>query len=167
MNNITENDSNIASIFGNLKELPSLNSNKELLGYFKYLRFYGLLDNNGKETLNEVNQIIIKMLQQTGISLLISTLAFSYFWKLNKRNTAGVIGLLINLSAGYFYLKNYNQINFLMLLEKDRYVPMIEKFYKEDKDPLILNQNFIVENLCDPDMIFYQQMLRAKILNKH
>jgi hypothetical protein len=169
-NNHNDNQSqpyNYHEAFSMVRNLTDLTTNQQLLGYFSFLQFYGLLDDNGKETMNQVNKININLIKTLLFGFAIGFAQWRYFSKNNYKIWAYRNLLIINLPMIYIFYRKQREINFMLLVLKDRYIPKIDKFYKEGKNPMTLNNNFLTEPLADPDLRFYQDILKLEVVNKH
>lgn len=160
---IKSNKKRDENIFELIKNLKDAETNSQLLGYFEFVEFYGLLERSYKLKLKEINDINDKM-NIIGISGYgITSISAYVFYKRNFLRIAQYLIILGFLPTFYIQYQMKEEINFELLQMKDQYIVKVDKFLKEQKDPLILNSEFLTEDLIDPELRSYQQLIK---LNK-
>jgi hypothetical protein len=147
-----------------LSELKEETNSSKLHAYFNFVQFYGLLDEKNQKRVSDAKKLrldILKLLiPQASISLIIyqatkGTRAKAYFTYILGASFIPFIYLSYTMSS---------EENYLLLQAKDDYIKKIEQFKADQmKDPLLLNQNFINEDVCDPDIKFLQNYLKLKL----
>ena len=157
---IKSNKKREENIFELIKNLKDAENNSQLLGYFEFVEFYGLLDRNCKQKLKEINDLYYKM-NIIGISGYGLSSIFSFiFYKRNFPRIAQYVILIGCIPTFYIQYQMGEEINFDLLQMKDQYIIKVDKFLKEQKDPLILNQDFLSEDLIDPELKSYQELIK-------
>jgi hypothetical protein len=155
-----------ADIFQLLKSIKISEKNRELLAYFKFVKFYGLLDplNSAKfdEAISKKFQSDLTVLKYFSILLAIS---YFFYRKSYTRAFLSIIsfGTIFGYSYIYFIDKEFN---YVMLQMKDDYINKVDRFFKEGKNPLILNPDFLNEDLIDPNLTAYQNLLKMSSNNQ-
>lgn len=159
-------NSSSSDIFEMLKNIKDITSNNELIGYFQFTKFYGLLDPVNKQRLQQIEEQNKKLLRSTTAGL-ISTFVFSYYFQKRNFYTISLFGAVLGISPIiYIYWSSTNEINFQLLEMKHNYILKVDKFFEEEKNPSILNPNFLAEDLIDPDLRCYQILLKNKAMRK-
>jgi len=148
------------NIFELIKNLKDAETNSQLLGYFEFVEFYGLLDRNYKQKLKEINTLYYKMniIGFSGYGL--SGISAFVFYKRNFPRIAQYLLILGFIPTFYIQYQMREEINFELLQMKDQYIQKVDKFLTEQKDPLILNSDFLSEDLIDPELRSYQQLIK-------
>jgi hypothetical protein len=156
-NNSTSN--NIGDIFELLKDIKHSSTNKELFCFFRFTRFYGLLDEKNKLYFEKIEhrQNNLDSINFYCYLSLVSFLVFFYKIKYHKINSIAMCGLL---PLNYFDYSEKININYMLLEMKDDYIFKVDRFFRENKNPTILNPKFLIEELSDPNLIVYQKYLK-------
>ncbi len=158
------NSNNSTNILELLRDINSYNSNNEIISYFKFAKFYGLLDPEKKFMLQEAEASLRKGEKISLCGAGISIFSSIFLYKRNFYNSAFITLCLTAFPTFYFRYKIKKETNFQLLKLKDDYFYLLERFFKEEKNPLILNPNFLVEDIVDPDMKIFQNMCRLNVL---
>lgn len=157
---------NAMGIFELLKNIKDANTNEELTGYFQFTRFYGLLDPDNEALLEELEQKQLKAFKILVSGASITLLFGFYFYRRSYYNTA-LLGICFGVPPLLWINTTLNnEVNFMLLDMKDKYIYKVDRFFKEDKNPTILNPNFLTEDLVDPDLKLYQDLLKRKAIKK-
>jgi hypothetical protein len=159
------NKDEVTDIFHILKNIKKSETNKELVAYFKFAKFYGLLDplNSAKfeEALSRKLNYELNSMKYFSVLLVLGYMLYR-----KNYNKAYFYSISVGLICGYSYIYlNNKEFNFVLLQMKDDYINRLDQFYKEDKNPLILNPNFLSEDLVDPNLTAYQSLLKMNSLN--
>ena len=163
MNNKTSNDyERQINIFELLKDIKSCETNKQLISYFKFVKFYGLLDPLNLSIYEEA----LKIKQDREIAQFKLIIIFTSIGFLLYRNRYKNFSLLfMNTGLTYCFYSEYEknqELNFVLLKMKEDYLEKVEKFFKDEKNPLNLNPNFLNENLIDPNLRRYQEIIKLQ-----
>lgn len=154
----------IENTFSKLKDLKELNSTLVLQHYFELTQTYGLLDPKQKSELDNSHKLVNYINRFQIVALSICTLQWRLLKKFGYGTNAFLYGFLPLLPLTYYVYRKQNEVNFVMLQMKDDYMERLEEFYKRDKNPILLNSNFLYEEIYDPDFKNYQIFMRLKML---
>jgi hypothetical protein len=166
---LTNNPSHLKreeDIFELVRDITEAKSNNQLISYFNFVKFYGLLDPINKQKIEEIENRQIELRKSSIFGLGITLIGSFVFYKNNYKKISLYFSLLGSLPIYYFYYQFYLETNFELLEMKDEYIQKVEKFYKNGKNPLDLNSNFLAEELIDPKLRYYQEILKMKHLKK-
>jgi hypothetical protein len=153
-------------IFELIRDITEAESNNQLISYFNFVKFYGLLDPNNKQRIEEIENKQTKLRRSSIFGLGITLMCSFLFYKNSFKKLALYSSLLGSLPIYYFYYQLNLETNFELLEMKDEYIHKVEKFYKDGKNPIDLNPNFLAEDLVDPKLRYYQEILKMKHLKK-
>lgn len=155
-----------SNIFEMLKDINDLKTNNELIGYFKFANFYSLLDPKNKIAFLEVNEKNNKNVKQLTSGMLITFLSSYIFYKRNYPKISQFCLIFGSLPICYFTYKTDQEINYILLEMKDDYFNRVDKFFTEGNNPLVLNPNFLTEDIIDPDLRKYAEFIKLNSFKK-
>ena len=140
-NNIIKSVRREEDIFELLKDIKEAETNNQLIAYFDFVKFYGLLDRNTKNKFEEVNNKQNKMLKLTFSGYGLTLLASYIFYKRNYSKLACYIMIIGVIPTRYLQYLYNQEINFDLLQMKDSYIFQIDNFFKGENNPIILNSD--------------------------
>lgn len=152
------------NIFELLKDIGNYSTNQQLISYFNFAKFYGLLDPEKKSELEEAERNINRLNKINLFGVSSAIISGFYFYKRNYYNAAFFFFSFMGAPIFYFNYKINKETNFMLLNMKDDYFYQLERFFKEDKNPMVLNPNFLVEDIVDPDLKVYQNVCRLNLI---
>ena len=156
------NDS-VYDIFNLLKEIKISETNDQLESYFSFVKFYGLLDPKNVERFEQIENQVNKKNKVFAFGFGITLISSYLFYKKNFKKVSYYTFIFGALTSLYIDNQSYQEINFELLQMKDEYINKVDTFFKEDKNPLILNPNFLSEELIEPSLNKYQEFLKMKL----
>jgi hypothetical protein len=153
-------------IFELIRDITEAETNNQIISYFNFVKFYGLLDPMGKIKIEEIENKQIKLRRSSLSGLGITLIGSLFFYKNSFKKMALYSCLIGSIPIYYLYYQFYMETNFQLLEMKDEYIQKVEKFYRDGKNPMDLNPNFLAEDLVDPKLRNYQEILKMKHLKK-
>lgn len=165
-NKPSQNKNDSKNIFEILKEIKDYTTNEQLISYFKFAKFYGLLEPEKNSILEEAERNLTRKNKILFFGISISSFSSLYLYKRNYYNASFICLCVMAGPLLYFNYTMNRDTNFLLLKLKDDYFYQLDRFFKEDKNPLILNPNFLIEDIVDPDLKVYQSICKLNLLKK-